>query len=171
MSSDRSVGRTRTRWRVTGALVILLLAAGCGGQPAAGPPAATGERLDTRFAIPLGLMYENEDGPGGAGGTVPRCLGRPVAHYGISRMVDDRVDFPRVLHQLFVYSDVATAMQVFTDAVADVDELIACNGQPGAKPLSVAHPRFGAEAIMVTVPLPLDGAGEHAGEPHPILLF
>jgi hypothetical protein len=124
-----------------------------------------------RTKIPLGFMYENSDGSDGAGGLVPPCLAQPVAHYGISRHVDDRVDRPIVRHNLYVYPNVAMATQAFAEAVADVGALLTCHGWAGAQPISTARPPYGAEAVMVTFPLPLDGAGEHAGEPVPILVF
>jgi hypothetical protein len=174
MSTVGSVRGSRMRWRLTVALVSLLLVAGCAADPLAGPPAAptpAGERLDMRTAIPLGFMYEDRDGPNGGGGSVPPCLGQPVAHYGIARRIDERVDLPVINHNLYVYPSVAAATRVFAQAAADAGALLACHGWTGAQPISVSRPPYGAEAVMVTFPLPLDGAGEHAGEPAPILLF
>jgi hypothetical protein len=156
-------------------LVVLLLGACINEEPNTSPSIAftppTGNRQDMRQAIPLGFMYENSDGPDGAGGPALPCFGDPVAHYAISRYVDGRVDRPVVGHDLYVYADVSTAARVFAELATDVDAWIACQGYAGAASLSVGHPSFGAEAIEVAIPLPLDGAGDHAGEPRPTLLF
>ena len=184
--ADRDLeGRTRQMRRVLSfragvvSAVGLVVLAGCVSPPAGGAssagasPPPVGDRVDVRRGIQLGFMlYEDRGGPGGGGGgAVPPCFGRPLADYGISRFVDERVDRPIVRHQLFIYSDVATSASVFAGVKENVVDLGDCIGYTGVRATSVGYPSYGAEAVAVTIPIPADGAGEHTGEPLALLVF
>ena len=152
-------------------IVVALLAAGCGHPvvqptaPSATDPLPTGTRQPADLAIPVGFMlHELEaDERVDTFDIDASCFGEPSARSAVARNLIDGENLNRVVQELYLYADEATARQVFVRLATS--ELQRCVGYPHAERIGVDAPPLGDESVAVTVALPSDGAGEHAGEP------
>ncbi|GAB3855451.1 hypothetical protein [Dactylosporangium cerinum] len=96
------------------------------------------------------------------------CLGQPVARRVMSEFDGEREQRRHLTQALYVYRDEDAAKAVMRDLKPKLQR---CSGFEGASVLKpVSTPALGSEALSITIALPLDGAGEHAGEPFRFLV-
>lgn len=96
------------------------------------------------------------------------CFGHPVARRAMSEFDGQQAQRRQLGQALYVYADENAAKAVMRDLRPRLQR---CSGFEGASVLQpVSSPALGGEALSITVALPRDGAGEHAGEPHRFLV-
>ncbi|MET7426710.1 hypothetical protein [Dactylosporangium sp. NPDC005555] len=136
-------------------------------SPSVPPPAPAGSRSER---LPPGILSpESQAAEGGDDHAYSQeCFGQPVARRAMSQDIGEREQRVRLGEALYVYRDEATAKAVMRDLRPKLRQ---CTGFPDEKVLQPAgSPEFGDEAASITVAWPLDGAGEHAGEPFRLLV-
>ncbi|GAA3192187.1 hypothetical protein ACFO1B_05095 [Dactylosporangium siamense] len=96
------------------------------------------------------------------------CLGQPVARRVMSEFDGEQAQRRQLTQALYVYRDEDAAKAVMRDLKPKLQQ---CSGFEGASVLKpVSTPALGGEALSITIALPRDGAGEHAGEPFRFLV-